>query len=274
MDDSACGTPISPGPLAKAAHGEGLVSLVGGGPGDPDLITVKGRDRLAAADVVVYDRLVDPALLEHAPHEAERIYIGKAYGRHVLEQAELNSLLVFLASQGKRVVRLKGGDPFVFGRGGEEAAALTEAGVPFEIVPGVSSAIAAPAYAGIPVTDRRAASSVTLVSGHLDPSEPGNPVDWRSIAAVGGTVVILMGTRHFKAIAAALIDGGRAPTTPVAVVERGTRLDQRTDVTDLAGLGDEWGMDRISSPAVIVVGEVVDLRTTLEWVSERVPSAI
>jgi uroporphyrinogen III methyltransferase/synthase len=266
MQDSASDDPRTP--LEQAPHGTGSVALVGAGPGDPDLITVKGRDRLAAADVVVYDRLAHPALLELAPPRAERIYIGKAYGRHVLEQEELNVLLVFLASQGKKVVRLKGGDPFVFGRGGEEADALAAAGIPFEIVPGISSAIAGPAYAGIPVTDRRAASSVTFATGHLDPSDPRSTVDWRALGRAGGTLVILMGTRHPAAIAVEIMAGGRDRLTPVAVVQRATLPDQRTVLTTLERLGEDMARRAVSSPAVLVVGEVVDLRQTLAWLPE------
>lgn len=244
---------------------EGFVSLVGAGPGDPGLLTLKGRDRLAEADVVVHDRLVHPALLDLAPPEAERIYIGKGYGRHVLDQAELNQLLVFLAAQGKRVVRLKGGDPFVFGRGSEEAEVLARHGIPFEIVPGISSAIAAPAYAGIPVTDRRFSSSTTFVTGHRDPADPSNPVDWELLGRAVDTIVVLMGTRFLDAIAAALVRGGKSPDTPVAVVEWGTHDKQRTLVGSLATIAEDVERGGYGSPFVVVVGEVVGLRPVLEW---------
>lgn len=247
-----------------------MVSLVGAGPGDPGLITVKGRDRIAEADVVVYDRLAHPDLLDLASPTAERIYIGKAYGRHVLEQEELSNLLVFLAAQGKRVVRLKGGDPFVYGRGGEEAAALAAAGIEFEIVPGISSAIAAPAYAGIPVTDRRCASSVVFVSGHKAPDDPGSSVDWHALAKSVDTLVILMGTKHFGAIASALVAGGKPVQTPVAVIESGTHPEQRTIVSTLGSLTEDLEGSGIASPAIIVVGEVVRLRENLAWFEERV----
>ena len=259
--------------LDRAPHGVGRVALVGAGPGDPGLITVKGRDLLAAADVVVYDRLAHPALLDIAPPEAERIFIGKAHGRHVLEQEELNHLLVFLASQGKRVVRLKGGDPFVYGRGGEEAEALAGAGIPFEVVPGITSAVAAPAYAGIPVTDRRHASSVAFVTGHLDPAAPDNPVDWRGLARSVDTIVIFMGLRMAGAIASVLIDAGRSPETPVAVIEWGTYEKQRTLVSSLDRLTDDLVVADLGSPSIIVVGEVVRLRSKLAWFEDLAQSA-
>jgi len=243
----------------------GFVSLVGAGPGDPGLLTLRGRDRLAEADVVVHDRLVHPALLELAPATAERIYIGKGYGRNVLDQAELNQLLVFLAAQGKRVVRLKGGDPFVFGRGSEEAEVLARHGIPFEIVPGISSAIAAPAYAGIPVTDRRFSSSTTFVTGHRDPSDPANPVDWELLGGAVDTLVILMGTRYLGAIAVALSRGGKSAETPAAVIEWGTHDRQRTLVGTLATIAEDVKREGYASPFVAVIGDVVSLRPTLDW---------
>jgi uroporphyrinogen III methyltransferase/synthase len=268
-------TERDPAPLGleKAPHGVGRVALVGAGPGDPGLITVTGRDLLAEADVVVYDRLAHPDLLDLASPEAERIFIGKAHGRHVLEQEELNHLLVFLASQGKRVVRLKGGDPFVYGRGGEEAEALADAGIPFEIVPGVSSAVAAPAYAGVPITDRRYASSVALVTGHLDPESPDNPVDWAGLARSVDTLVIFMGLRQAGAIASALVGAGRSSNTSVAVIEWGTREKQRTLVTSLANLGDDLAAAQFGSPSIIVVGEVVRLRSKLAWFEDLAATA-
>jgi uroporphyrinogen III methyltransferase / synthase len=254
--------------LEKAPRGVGRVALGGAGPGDPRLITVKGRDLLEEADVVVYDRLAHPDLLDLAPPEAERIFIGKAHGRHVLEQDELNHLLVFLASQGKRVVRLKGGDPFVYGRGGEEAEALHDAGIPFEIVPGVSSAIAAPAYAGVPITDRRYASSVAFVTGHLDPKAPDNPVDWPGLARSVDTLVIFMGLRQAGAIAEAVVEAGRSPDTPVAVIEWGTYEKQRSLVSSLEKIAADLAVADFGSPSIIVVGEVVRLREKLTWFEE------
>lgn len=241
------------------------VSLVGAGPGDPGLMTLKGAERLGAADVVLYDRLVHPEVLELTAPEAALIHVGKAAGRPSPAQEAVNERLIALARPGRLVVRLKGGDPFLFGRGGEEAAALARAGVPFEVVPGVTSAVAAPAYAGIPVTDRRVTSSVTFVSGHLPPGHPDSQVDWSAMAAIEGTLVILMGVRNAGSIAAALLTGGRAATTPAAIVESGTYDHQRTSVSTLGDLASVAAAGRVSSPAVIVVGEVVDLRASLAW---------
>lgn len=250
----------------------GLVSLVGAGPGDPGLITVKGRDRLAAADVVVYDRLVHPSLLDLAPEGAERIFIGKAYGRHVLEQEEMNNLLVFLAASGKRVVRLKGGDPFVFGRGSEEAETLAARGIPFEIVPGVPSGVAAPAYAGIPVTDRRYTTSVTFVTGHRHPDDPESAVDWDALGRAGGTIVVFMGSRNFSGIAEALLRAGRSHDHPVALITSGTDERQEVAITDLRGLG---GFGEIpEGPTLVVIGDVVALHDKLDWFAPAAREAL
>lgn len=243
----------------------GFVSLVGAGPGAPELITVKGKERIGSADVVAYDRLADPSLLEFAPPDAERIYIGKAYGKHTVEQNELNALLVALARQGKRVVRLKGGDPFVFGRGGEEAEALARAGIPFEIVPGVTSAVAVPAYAGIPVTDRRFGSSVAFVTGHKHPQDPDNRVDYSGIASSVDTLVVLMGARWLSEITEELIDAGRLPGTPAAAIEWGTHPHQRTVTSSLAELHLCVSEAGLGSPMVVVIGEVVSMRSSLSW---------
>ncbi|HEY8201149.1 MAG TPA: siroheme synthase CysG [Actinomycetota bacterium] len=256
--------PEGSGPGSHPGAG-GFVSLVGAGPGDPGLLTLAGWDRLSRADVVVYDRLADPALLDLAPPDAERIYIGKAYGRHVLEQEELNKLLVALGRLGRRVVRLKGGDPFVYGRGGEEADALAAAGIPFDVVPGVSSAVAVPAYAGIPVTDRRFSSSVAIVTGHQDPNDPCCSVDWRGLATSAGTIVVLMGVHRLEAIVAALVRCGRDPSTPAAAVERGATVRQRTIEATLEALPEAARRAGLESPAVVVVGEVVRLRARLAW---------
>ena len=240
----------------------GTVYLVGAGPGDPTLITVRGLALLRQADVVIYDRLVHPALVEEALPTAECIYVGKSHARHTLRQEEINALLVERAQQGHVVVRLKGGDPFVFGRGGEEGGALALAGVPFEIVPGVSSAIGALAYAGIPVTHRGVASAFTVVTGHL--SDPAAEHDWATLARAG-TLVILMGVGRFPEIARRLVEHGCAPETPVAVVRCGTTADQVVVQGTLAGVGEQVALLR--PPAVIVVGEVVNLRTVLAWFS-------
>ena len=241
----------------------GLVSLVGAGPGDPELLTLAGKDRLMRADVVFYDRLVHPGILQLAPSTTERIYIGKAHGQHTLEQEQLNDLLIERARRGERVVRLKGGDPFLFGRGGEEASALARAGVPFEVVPGISSALAVPAQAGIPVTDRRFGSSVAIVTGHRAPDDPGSCVDWWGLARSVDTIVILMGVRQLPAIVDVLIRAGRPADTPAAVIQWGTYEHQRSVVADLQSLPTRVREEGIGPPAVIVIGEVVSLHAAL-----------
>ena len=253
----------------SGGHSPGLVSIVGAGPGDPALLTLGGRDRLAAADAVFYDRLLDPGLLDLAPPDAERVYIGKAYGHHELEQEEMNRLLISYARQGKRVVRLKGGDPFVFGRGGEEAAALAEAGIAFEIVPGVTSALAAPAYAGIPVTDRSASHSVAIVTGHRGPGDPENKVDWAALARSVDTIVILMGRRALGGIVQELIRSGRPADCPAAAIEWGTWARQRTVAAPLGLLPSTVASEGLGSPTVVVIGEVVGMRQALSWFDAR-----
>lgn len=238
----------------------GTVYLVGAGPGDPTLITVRGQALLRQADVVVHDRLVHPALLDEAPPTARRIYVGKEPGWQALPQEEINALLVAQALQGRVVVRLKGGDPFVFGRGGEEGQALSEAGVPFEVVPGITSAVAAPAYAGIPVTYRGMARTFTVVTGH--PSDPAFALDWAALARAE-TLVILMGLGRLSRIARRLVENGRAPETPVAVIRCGATAEQEVVEGTLADIGDR--VEGWRPPAVIVVGEVVRLRRELDW---------
>ncbi len=240
------------------------VHLVGAGPGDPGLLTVRGLDVLRRADVVVYDRLSQESLLDLAPEGAERIDVGKAPGHVRLDQDDINALLVERGRKGETVVRLKGGDPFVFARGGEEAAALAAAGVPFEVVPGITSAIAVPAYAGIPVTLRHSSTSVTIVTGHEDPSvgEEGT-VDWEAVARVGGTIVILMGVARIGRIAEALMAGGRPPETPVAATQWGTRPEQRTVRATLGTIG----AAELGSPSTIVVGDVA--ACDLAWFENR-----
>src|SRR6516165_3224498 len=203
------------------------VALVGAGPGDPGLLTVRGAELLRRADVVLYDSLAETSLLALAPPAAERVFVGKRPGAP-MPQDEIDALLVAHARAGRRVVRLKGGDPFVFGRGGEEAAALAAAGIPFEVVPGVTSALAAPAYAGIPVTHRGVASHVTVVTGHEDPAKGRADVDWERLAGVGGTLVVLMGAGRVGVIAERLLAGGLPAGTPVAAVQHGTRPEQIT----------------------------------------------
>ncbi|MGQ9571911.1 MAG: uroporphyrinogen-III C-methyltransferase [Dehalococcoidia bacterium] len=244
---------------------KGLVYLVGAGPGDPGLITVKGLACLRKADVIVYDRLVSPALLREAPAGCELIDVGKSPRRHTLPQDEINALLVEKALAGKVVVRLKGGDPFLFGRGGEEAEALAEAEVRFEVVPGVTSAIAAPAYAGIPVTHRDHTSTFAVVTGHEDPSKADSGIDWQKLATGMGTIVFLMGVGNLPQIVAKLIEHGRDPQTPVAIVERGTEAGQKTATGTLADIAERAREADIRPPAVTVVGEVVRLRGKLRW---------
>jgi uroporphyrinogen III methyltransferase/synthase len=233
------------------------VYLVGAGPGDPGLLTVRGAEVLARADVVVYDRLSVATLLDLAPAEAERISVGKAPGQATMAQEEIDALLVERGRAGQEVVRLKGGDPFVFARGGEEAGALLAAGVPFEVVPGISSALAAPAYAGIPVTMRHSSTSFTVVTGHEDP-EKGGELDWDAVARLGGTIVILMGVGRLAKIVSRLLAAGLDPETPAAAVRWGTRADQHTVRATLATLADH----DLQSPSTIVIGRVaaMDLR--------------
>jgi uroporphyrinogen III methyltransferase/synthase len=240
------------------------VFLVGAGPGDPGLLTVRGAEVLARADVVVYDRLSVASLLRLAPAHAELISVGKAPGRVEMSQADINALLVERGKDGACVVRLKGGDPFVFARGGEEAAALLDAGVSFEVVPGITSAIAVPAYAGIPLTLRHSSTSFTVVTGHEDPSvgELGT-VDWDALGRVGGTIVVLMGVARIGKIAERLLASGRSPDTPVAAITWGTRPDQRTVRATLATIASK----ALEPPATIVIGDVAAL--DLAWFERR-----
>jgi uroporphyrin-III C-methyltransferase/precorrin-2 dehydrogenase/sirohydrochlorin ferrochelatase len=238
----------------------GSVALVGGGPGDPELITVRGRRLVASADVVVVDRLAPRELLDELPDTVEVIDCGKSAHRHNLRQHEINALLVERAQAGKRVVRLKGGDPFVFGRGGEEWLACVAAGVPVTVVPGLSSALAAPAAAAIPLTHRGIAADFTVVSGHLDPGRPEDTgVDWAALAVTPGTLVLLMSMERLDLIAAALIAHGRPASTPAAVVQRATLSGERIVRAPLAGLADAVRAAGVGAPAVIVVGDVVDV---------------
>src|SRR5262245_18354832 len=233
----------------------GCVFLVGAGPGDPRLMTVRGLEVLRAADVVVYDRLVCPALLEEAPPHALRIYAGKLAGWHSLDQDQINVLLVRHARRGRMVVRLKGGDPFVFGRGGEEAEVLADAGIPFEIVPGLSAAIAAPASAGIPLTHRRLSSSFAVVTGH-DCNTARADVEWSRLATAVDTLVIMMAARTLPRIARELIAHGRPPDTPAAMIRHATTDAQTTISATLSQITEALDLD---SPVVVVIGEVVAL---------------
>jgi uroporphyrinogen III methyltransferase/synthase len=239
------------------------VYLVGAGPGDPGLLTRRGEELLRAAEVVVYDRLASPALLDLAPPGAERVDVGKGPGFAAMTQEQINELLVARANVGLEVVRLKGGDPFVFGRGGEEAEACRDAGIAFEVVPGITSAIAAAAYAGIPVTHRGLSTSFTVVTGHEDPGKGSTDTDWDALARAGGTLVVLMGAGRIADIASALIAGGRDASTPVAAVRWGTRPEQRTVRGTLATIADLG----VESPSAIVIGAVAGL--DLGWFEQR-----
>lgn len=245
----------------------GIVWLVGAGPGDPKLLTLRGRECIEGAEVVVYDRLVSPVLLQHAPQDAELIYVGKAVGREAMTQVEINALLLKFSLRGKKVCRLKGGDPFVFGRGGEEAEVLADGGVPFEIVPGVTSVTAAPAGAGIPVTDRRIASSFAAVTGHG--MDDADKVQWDALATAVDTIVVLMGVENFIKIAGAIIDGGRSPDTPAAVVHWGATPRQKTLTGTLGTIAEKVHSVGLNAPAVFVVGDVVNLREKLHWIEEK-----
>jgi uroporphyrin-III C-methyltransferase len=240
----------------------GKVYLIGAGPGDPGLLTVRGLELLRSAQVIVYDQLVNPALLDEAPPAAIKIFVGKRAGRHCIAQEEINSVLISYARAGHAVVRLKGGDPFVFGRGGEEAEALSEAGIAFEIVPGVSSAVAVPAYAGIPLTHRKFASSFAVVTGH-EARKPNCAVDWAKLATSVDTLVILMGLSNLPIIVDKLIASGRSPGTPVAVIHSGTTLEQESVFGSLIDIVEKSAL--IEPPALIVVGDVVSLADELQW---------
>lgn len=243
------------------------VHLVGAGPGDPGLITVRGLELVRRADVLVYDRLASPELVAEAPPACTLVNAGKMPNRHVMTQAEINACLVEHGLTGAAVVRLKGGDPFVFGRGSEEAQALRAAGVEYEVVPGITSSIAVPAYAGVPVTHRGLATHFTVVTGHEDPTKVRTDVDWRALAAVRGTLVLLMAVGRLEAIAAELVSGGLDPSTPVAIVERGTTSEQRTTSATLETIGSV--VETIRPPAVTVVGPVAGLRDEIAWIERR-----
>ncbi len=245
--------------------GRGRVFLVGAGPGDPGLLTLRAAEVLESAEVLLYDALASDAIVALAPPSCERIYVGKRAGDHAMPQDEIERLAIARAQAGSRVVRLKGGDPFVFGRGGEEAQAFAAAGVAFEIVPGVSSAYAAPAYAGIPLTHREYAASFTVATGHEDPTKAASSLDWAKLADPQRTLVLLMATANLREIAKQLIAHGLAPQTPVAVVQDGTRPSQRTVLGRLDAIADDVAAAKIGAPAVVVVGGVAALRTQLRW---------
>lgn len=245
----------------------GMVYIVGAGPGDPELITVRGLACLRRADVVIYDRLVNEVLVDESPSWAERIFAGKAPGIHVFSQEEINTLMIERAQAGQVVVRLKGGDPFVFGRGGEEVQALAEADIPFEVVPGVTSATGVPARAGIPVTHRGISGAFAVVTGHRAADQ--DDVNWAALAGID-TLVVLMGVRRLPHIVAMLIRHGRSPETPVAIIERGTQPDERVVTGTLGEIAEQAALAGVRPPATIVIGEVVRLRQMLDG---RVPTA-
>lgn len=247
----------------------GVVSLVGAGPGDPGLITVKGLQRLREADVVAYDRLVDRRLLDEAREDAELIDVGKQAGQSGAGQRSIHTILIDRAHEGKRVVRLKGGDPFVFGRGGEEAQVLAMAGIPFEVVPGVSSAVAAPAYAGIPLTHREAASSFTVVSAVEDASKTESAIPWDALARTGGTLVVMMGWGALPRVVDRLMGGGMPKSMPVAVVQWGTEPYQQTVVGNLGNIIERARDAGLGPPVVVVIGRVVALRDEIGWYEDK-----
>ncbi len=251
-----------------ASRGEreiGRVDLVGAGPGDPGLLTRLGAEALAKAEAVVYDHLVHPRLLALAPPSADRLFAGKTSGKCAMRQEEINALLVALAREGKRVVRLKGGDPFVFGRGAEEAEHLRGAGVPFSVVPGVTAGVGVSAYAGLPITHREAASAVAFVTGHDEPGSPSSRIDWPSLARFPGTLVVYMGVGRLRSLCETLIREGKPAGLPAAMVQSGTLAGQKTVVGTLADLADLVAASGIGPPALLVVGDVVARRPSLAW---------
>jgi uroporphyrinogen III methyltransferase / synthase len=250
-------------------HNKGIVYLVGAGPGDPELITVKATRLLKTAQAVVYDRLANPRILQSIPKDAELHYVGKAASRHTLTQDKINMLLVKLAKKGKRVVRLKGGDPFVFGRGGEEILTLVKHRIPFEVVPGVTSAIAVPAYAGIPVTHRGLTSGFAVFTGQEDPEKADSSIAWDKISTGVGTLVFLMGVENLAAIVKTLLKYGRPKATPCCLIQWGSLPYQKTVAGTLATIIGEVRRQNITPPAILVVGEVVSLRDKLNWFEKQ-----
>jgi uroporphyrinogen III methyltransferase/synthase len=247
----------------------GIVYLVGAGPGDPGLMTARSLELIGSADAIFYDRLIPPGTLDRAPDDAELVYVGKAPGKPSVPQEEIGERLIAAAREGKSVVRLKGGDPFVFGRGGEEGEALREAGIEFEVVPGITAGVAATAYAGVPVTHRDDASAVAFITGHEDPEKEESALDWAALARFPGTLVFYMGVKRLADNVAALIGAGRDAGEPAAVIERGTMEGQRTVVATLDTLADAIEREQVKAPALIVVGRVVERREELAWIERR-----
>ena len=243
---------------------KGRVTIIGAGPGDPGLITLRGAQCIREADVIVYDHLVSPEILRHASEKARLIYAGKQGGKHAISQEEINDLLVAEARKGAIVARLKGGDPFIFGRGGEEAEVLKSAGIPFEVIPGVTSAVAVPAYAGIPLTHRSHTASVAFVTGHEDPAKGKSNLDWPKLAGMG-TLVVLMAIKNLSAVAENLIRHGKDAATPAALIRCGTTPDQETLTGTLGDIAQKARERGFAPPSILVVGGVVALRETLNW---------
>lgn len=248
---------------------KGKVYLIGAGPGDPGLLGLKAKECLETADAVVYDRLADPRIIEFCRKDAEMVYVGKASANHTMRQPDINKLLVKLAAEGKTVARLKGGDPFVFGRGGEEAIELLEAGLPFEFVPGVTSAIAVAEYAGIPVTHRHVATSFSVITGHEDPTKGESTINWKGLATAVDTLVFLMGVENIERISSQLIANGRSADCPAAVIRWGTRPEQRTLITTVGKAAADVKATGMKPPAIFLVGEVVKLREQLQWFDNK-----
>ncbi len=244
------------------------VYIVGAGPGDPELITVKAARLVRNADVILYDRLVSEETIGLAKEGCELIYVGKHPGEPSTPQERINEMLVEKAREGGSVVRLRGGDPFLFGRGGEEAQILSREGIPYEIVPGITSAISVPAYAGIPVTQRHVASSVAFITGHEASTKTKRTVEWERIAQSVDTLVVMMGIRNLGSITERLINGGRDPETPVAIIEKGTTEDQRTITGTLGTIAAKARAEGIKPPAITIIGKVVNLREELRWIED------
>lgn len=248
---------------------KGIVYLIGAGPGDPGLLSIKAMECLQSADAVVYDRLADPRILAYAKPSAEMVYVGKASAQHTMRQPDINKLLVKLATEGKIVARLKGGDPFVFGRGGEEAIELLEAKLPFEFVPGITSAIAVAEYAGIPVTHRNVAASFAVITGHENPDKQTSSINWSGLATAVDTLVFLMGVENLGNITQQLIAHGRSADTPAAVIRWGTKPEQKTLVTTVGQAAADVAAAQLKPPAIFIVGEVVKLRDQLNWFENK-----